>query len=129
MFKLVHFPKVISPSPRVGTCRTLYDFQNISMKSVMCVSLLHFEQSQLHLSSIHAAKEKASLQKVTLRWSRVETGQPKGPYLVLEGEVLELLLLLLLQKLQLAQLLLPEIMLVVEALVLLITVDHLETHN
>ena len=56
----------------------------------------------------------------------VETGQLKGPYLVLEGEVLELLLLLFLQKLQLAQLLLPEIMLVVEALVLLITVNHLE---
>ena len=47
-------------------------------------------------------------------------------YLVLEGEVLELLLLLFLQKLQLAQLLLPEIMLIVEPLVLLITVDHLE---
>ena len=46
-------------------------------------------------------------------------------YLVLEGEVLELLLLLFLQQLQFAQLLLAEIMLVVEALVLLITVDHL----
>ena len=46
-------------------------------------------------------------------------------YLILEGEVLELLLLLFLQQLQFAQLLLAEIMLVVEALVLLITVDHL----